>query len=190
MKKSVKNGVKGAGIAERIKDGWEGSMRSLERLEAEGERLLKSVGDFAEKYVPEGHRKAVEDLARDAMKYLGQINAGLEENTKKIVERLNIPSKNEFDEYNKRMHSLIEETVKGRIERLRLASGKDLDRMGQQMKKNVEEQTLKVFDRLNIATRRDVDQVAREVKKLRKDLDDLLKPKAAKKSVARKKTAK
>jgi len=172
------------GFSDRIKNGWKGSIRSLERVEAEGEKLLRNLAELAEKVVPEGHGKALEDLAKDAMKYVGQINAGLEENTRKVLENLNIPTRKELDEYNKRIHVLVEEAVKARIERLRVPSGKDLDQLGRQMKKNVEEQTLKVFGRLNIATRKDVDAVVKELRKLRKDVNDLMKPAAAPKKAA------
>jgi len=166
-------------------------MRSLERIEAEGERLLKSVAEFAERYVPEPHRKAVEELAKDAVKYVGQLNASMEENAKKLVEKLNVPTRKELDEYNKKIHLLIEENVRTRIEKLRVPSGKELDQMGKQMRKNVEEQTLKVLGRLNIATKKDVDSVALEVKKLRKDVSAIRNPVAASKGTAsRKKTSK
>ena len=171
--------AKSVGFSERIKEGWQGSMRSLGRVEEEGERLLKGIGEFSEKVVPEGHRKALEELVKDAVNYVGQLNDSVEENTRKILERLNVPTRKELDEFNKRVQVLVEDAVKARIERLRVPSGKDLDQLGKQMKRNVEEQTLKVFGRLNIATRKDVDAVIKEVNKLRKDVNAIMNTAAA-----------
>ena len=170
-----------------IKGGLDGSKRSLERIEAEGEKLLKSVGDFADKHVPESQKKAVEDLAQQALKYFGQINITVEENTKKVVEKLNFPSKKELEDYNKKIRALVEENVKTRVEKLKVPTGKEFDNLSKQMKKNADEQVKKVMARLNIATKKDVESVAKDVKRLRKDVNTILKPAAPKKKAPHKK---
>jgi hypothetical protein len=175
MAKSVKSKSTG-GFSERIKEGLDGSKRSLERIEAEGEKLLRNVGELAEKYVPDTQRRAIEDLAKDVLRYIGQINTTVEENTKKLIEKLNIPTKKELEEYNRKVHSLIEENVRTRIDKLKVPSAKEMDQLGKQMKKNVEEQTVKVLGRLNIATKKDMETVVKDLKKLRKDVNSILKP--------------
>jgi len=74
-----------------------------------------------------------------------------------------------------------------RLEKVKVPSAKEWDQVGKQVRKNAEEQTLKVLGRLNIATKKDVDSVVKEVKKLRKDVNNLLKPAQPKKAAGKKK---
>jgi len=178
-KKAAKKAPKG-GFSEILKGGLDGSKRSLERIEAEGEKLLKNLSDFADKHIPESQKKAVDDLSQQAVKYFGQINVAVEESTKRVVEKINVPTKKEFDEYNKKVRGLIEETVKVRLEKLKVPTGKEFDSLSKQMKKNADEQIKKVLGRLNIATKKDVETVAKDVKKLRKEVKAIAKPAAPK----------
>ncbi len=180
-KKDVKSGIQGM-----IKEGLDGSRRSLSRIEAEGERLLKGVADLADKYVPEAQRKAIEDLTQEARKLFNQMNESIEDSTKKMVDRLNLPTKKDLDDYNKRVRVLIEENVTVRLEKLKVPTGKDFDAMGKQLRTNLDEQVNKGLTRLNIATKKDVNTVTKDVKKLRKDVNTLLKPVAPKKKAVKK----
>ena len=185
MAKAGKKDVKG-GISGMLKEGLDGSRRSLSRIEAEGERLLKGVVDLTEKYVPEAQRKAIEDLTQEARKLFNQMNESIEENTKKVVDRLNLPTKKDLEDYNKKVRVLIEENVTNRLEKLKVPTGKEFDAMGKQLKGNLDDQVKKGLSRLNIATKKDVDSVTKDVKKLRKDVNAMLKPAAPKKKAVKK----
>ena len=186
------------GISEMIREGFEESWRSLSRIEAEGEKLIRGLFEVAEKYGLDAGAKALEDLGRDARAFLNQLNEAIEENAQKVIEGLNVPTRADMDLYNRKMRTLIDENVKARLEKLKVPSGKDFDAMGRQLKGNLAEQVSKGLGRLNLATRKEMDAVVRDVKQLRKDVTKLSKmsgsgkkssPKKAapKKKVARKK---
>ena len=163
------------GISEMIREGFEESWRSLSRIEAEGEKLIRGLFEVAEKYGLDAGAKAVEDLGRDARAFLNQLNEAIEENTQKVLEGLNVPTRADLDLYNRKMRTLIDENVKARLEKLRVPSGKDFDAMGRQLKGNLEEQVSKGLGRLNLATRKEMDAVVRDLTKLRKDVTKLSK---------------
>ena len=188
--KKGKNDVK-SGITGMLKEGLEGSRRSLSRIEAEGERLLKRILDLSDRYIPESQRKAVEDLAQDLRRLFNQLNQAVEENTKRMIERLNIPTRKDLEEYNKRVRLLIEESVRTRLEKLKVPTKVDLDEMGKQLRKGLDEQIKKALSRLDIATGKELAGLRKEVARLRKDLDKLSKkPASQKKKTSSKKSSK
>ncbi len=150
------------GISNRIREGFEESWRSLSKIEAEGEKLVKGLVGAMEKHGIDASTKAVEDLGRDARAFLNQLNQSIEERAEKVLEGLNVPTR------------------------------EDLDSMAKQLRGNLEEQVRKGIGRLNLATRKEVETVAKDLKKLQKDLGNLRKagvPKSPK-TAPRKKTAK
>jgi len=183
------------GISEMIREGFEESWRSLSRIETEGEKLIRGLVDVAEKYGLDAGTKAVEDVGRDARAFLNQLNEAIEENTQKVLEGLNVPTRADVDLYNRKMKALIDENVKARLEKLKVPSGKDFDAMGRQLRGNLEEQVRKGLGRLNLATRKEVDAVVTDLKILRKDVaklsktSGLSKSKASPKKAAKRKTA-
>ena len=185
----AKAGTRKGGLSDRIRGGLEGSRKSLERIESEGEKLLKSMMELADKYVPDSQLKAVEDLGQDARRLFVQWNQAIEENTKKVVDALNVPTKKDLEVYNRRLRDLVDEHVTARIEKLKVPTGRDFEAMGRQLRANVEEQAKKLWGQLNIATRKDVDAVAKEVKAVRKDVDKLMKGTAPRKTAATQKKA-
>jgi len=183
------------GISEKIREGFEESWRSLSRIESEGEKLIRGLVDVAEKYGLDPGTKAVEDVGRDARAFLNQLNEAIEENTQKVLEGLNVPTRADLDLYNRKMKALIDENVKARLERLKVPSGKDFDAMGRQLRGNLEEQVRKGLGRLNLATQKEVDAVVTDLRELRKDVARLSKtsgsrkPKASPKKAATRKAA-
>jgi polyhydroxyalkanoate synthesis regulator phasin len=163
------------GISEMIREGLEESWRSLSRIEAEGEKLIRGLVEAGEKYGLDAGGKVVEDLGRDARAFLNQLNEAIEENTQKVLEGWNVPTRADLDLYNKKMKTLIDENVKARLEKLKVPSGKDFDAMGRQLKGNLEEQVRKGLGRLNLATRKEMDAVVRDLRQLRKDMTKLSK---------------
>ena len=163
-----KRGEGKMGISGRIRESFEESWRSLSRIEAEGEKLAKGLVGTLEKHGIDVSTKAVEDLGRDARAFMNQLNQSIEESAEKVLEGLNVPTR------------------------------EDLDSMAKQLRGNLEEQVRKGIGRLNLATRKEVETVAKDLKKLQKDFANLRKaaapksPKAApkKKPAGRKKAAK
>ncbi len=158
------------GISDRIREGFGESWRSLSRIEAEGEQLMKGLAGLLEKHGIDASTKAFQELGRDARTFLNQLNESIEENAEKVMQRLNVPTREDLDLYNRKARALIDENVKSRMEKLKVPTGKDLDAMTRQIRSGLEEQVRKGMGRLNLATRKDVEKVARDVKKLREDL--------------------
>jgi len=140
------------GISNRIREGFEESWRSLSKIEAEGEKLAKGLVGTLEKYGIDASTKAVEDLGLDARAFLNQLNKSVEESAEKVLEGLNVPTR------------------------------EDLDSMARQLRGNLEEQVRKGLGRLNLATRKEVEAVAKDLKKLEKDVVKLSKAGASKKA--------
>ena len=151
---------------EVIEESREASRRSLDRIEGEGERFLNVLLDIAEKYIPETHQKAVENLAQQTLRLFNQLNKSIEENAKKTVERLNIPTKKDLEEYNKEFNATAH-----------------------RLRKNIDEQLKKGLRRFNIASKKELEEVAKEVKRLREEIDGQFKKTAPKKTAASKKPA-
>lgn len=149
-------------ISGRIRESFEESWRSLSKIEAEGEKLVKGLAGTLEKYGIDPSTKAVEDLGRDARAFVSQLNQSIEESAEKVLEGLNVPTR------------------------------EDLDSMAKQLRGNLEEQVQKGIGRLNLATRKEVETVAKDLKKLQKDIANLRKSGAPKKAKAapKKKAAK
>jgi BMFP domain-containing protein YqiC len=183
------------GLSDRIRGGLEGSLRSFGRIEAEGEKVVRGLVDLAEKYGLDSRTKAIEDLRRDARGLLNQLNETVEESTKRVLERLNVPTKEDLDLYNKKLKVLIDQNVIARLEKRKVPSGRDFESMARQLSASLEEQVRKGLARLNLATRKDVETVAADLRKLRKTVDKLtrtaatVESKAAPKKPASKKTA-
>ena len=164
-----KRGEGKMGISGRIRESFEGSWRSLSKIEAEGEKLIKGLAGTLEKHGIDASTKAVEDMGREARVFLSQLNQSIEESAEKVLEGLNVPTR------------------------------EDLDSMARQLRANVDEQVRKGLGRLNLATRKEMETVAKDLKKLQKDVVNLRKaasparPKAAPKktkAAAKKKVAK
>lgn len=141
-------------ISNMIREGFEESRRSLSKIEAEGEKLVKGLAETLEKHGVDAGTKSVEDLGRDARIFANQLNQSIEERTEKVLEGLNVPTR------------------------------EDLDSMAKQLRGNVEEQVRKGIGRLNLATRKEVETVAKDLKKLQKDVINLRKAAAPKKAKA------
>jgi polyhydroxyalkanoate synthesis regulator phasin len=183
---------KKTGISGRLREGFEGSWRSLSKIEAEGEKLVKGMVGALEKHGVDAGTKAVEDLGRDARAFFNQLNESIEESAEKVLKGLNVPTKDDLDLYNRKVKTLIDENVKSRLEKLKVPTGKDLDVMAKQLRGNLEEQVRKGLGRLNLATRKEVEAVSKDLKKLQKDVTKLTKAGASKatKPVAKKPAAK
>jgi DNA anti-recombination protein RmuC len=147
-------------ISGRIRESFEESWRSLNKIEAEGEKLVKGLAGTLEKHGMEASTKAVEDLGRDARVFVNQLNQSIEESAEKVLEGLNVPTR------------------------------EDLDSMAKQLRGNLEEQVRKGIGRLNLATRKEVETVAKDLKKLQKDVVNLRKAVAQKSPKAAPKKAK
>ena len=150
------------GISNRIREGFEESWRSLSKIEAEGEKLVKGLAGTLEKHGIDASTKAVEDLGRDARVFMNQLNESIGESATKVLEGLNVPTREDFDS------------------------------MSKQLRGNLEEQVRKGIGRLDLASRKEVDTVAKDLKKLQKDVINLRKAAAPKeaKAAAKKKVAK
>ncbi len=144
------------GISNRIREGFEESWRSLSKIEAEGEKLVKGLAGTLEKHGIDASTKAVEDLGRDARVFMNQLNESIGESATKVLEGLNVPTREDFDS------------------------------MSKQLRGNLEEQVRKGIGRLDLASRKEVDRVAKDLKKLQKDVINLRKAAAPKKKVAKK----
>jgi polyhydroxyalkanoate synthesis regulator phasin len=178
------------GISDRIREGFEESWRSLSRIEAEGEHLVKELVGVLEKHGIDPSTKAFQDLGRDARTFLSQLNESIEEGAEKVLQRLNVPTKEDLDLYNRKAKALIDENVRSRMEKLKVPTGRDLDSMARQIRGSLEEQVRNGIGRLNLATRKDVETVAKDVKKLREDVVKLRKVEASKSTQAASKSAK
>jgi BMFP domain-containing protein YqiC len=169
-----------AGISGRIRESFEGSWRSLSKIEAEGEKLVRGLVGLMEKYGVDASTKAVDDLRQDARDFLKQLNESFEESAEKFMEGLNVPTREDLDQYNRKVKALIDENVKSRLEKLKVPTGKDLDVMSKQLRGSLEEQVRKGLGRLNLATREELDAVAKDLKKLRQEVAKLHKSDATK----------
>ena len=148
------------GLSNRIREGFEESWRSLSKIEAEGEKLVKGLAGTLEKHGIDASTKAVEDLGRDARVFMNQLNESIGESATKVLEGLNVPTREDFDS------------------------------MSKQLRGNLEEQVRKGIGRLDLASRKEVDRVAKDLKKLQKDVINLRKAAAKKtKATPKKKPA-
>lgn len=189
MNKQERN-EKRIGLSDRIREGFGGSWRSLSRIEAEGEHLVKGLVGALEKHGIDASTKAFQDLGRDARNFFNQLNESIEEGAEKVLQRLNVPTKEDLDLYNKKAKALIDDNVRARMEKLKVPTGKDLDAMTKQIRGSLEEQVRKGIGRLNLATRKDVEAVAKDVKKLQGDIAKMHKAGASKSKKAATKSAK
>jgi len=170
-------------LSDLLREGLESSKRSLTRMEEEGEKLVKRILELSEKYVPESQRKQLDELSVEAGDLFGQIHRAVEENARKMVERLNIPTKKDLEEYNRKVKSQVEEVVRIRFEKLKVSTVGEIDLMGKQLRRNLDDQIEKVLSRLKIATKADVEDLRREIKRFREKVASLqkagsVKPKA------------
>ena len=157
-------------LSDLLREGLEGSRHSLTRIEEKGEEIVRRMADLSEKFVPEKQRRHFDELAVEAGKLFGHVQQSVEEHAKKIVERLNIPTRNDLDDNNKKLRNQVEEVVRIRLEKLRVLTAKEFELMSKQMKRNLDEQMGKGLTRLNIATRDDVDALSMEIRNLRERL--------------------
>ncbi len=178
--KSRKKGK--ARISGMIREGLEGSWRSFNKLEVEGEKLVKGLVETLEKQGLVAGTKAVEDLGRDARAFLQQLNNSIEERAQGILEGLNVPTKEDLEQYNRKVKALIDENVTSKLEKLKVPTGKELDSLVKQLRGNMGEQIQKGLGRLNLATRKDVEAVSKDLKRLQKEVARLSKAGASKKA--------
>lgn len=178
------------GLAGKIREGFGESLRSLSKIEDEGEKLFRGLVDMVEKVGLDAGTKAVEDLRRDAQAFLNQLNETIEERAQAVLEGLNVPTRQDLEQYNRKMRTLIEDHLTARMERLKVPTGREFDAMAKQLRVNLEEQISKGLHRLNVATKKDVDTVAADVKSLKKDVAGLARAKVTKKPAAAKTVAK
>jgi polyhydroxyalkanoate synthesis regulator phasin len=169
-----------AGVSERIRESFGESLRSLSKIEAEGEKLVKGLVGTLEKVGIDAGTKAVEDFGRDSRAFLKQLNESIEEGAAKVLEGLNIPSREDLDQVNRRVKALIDEHVRLRLEKLRVPTGKDMDAMARHLRENLEEQVRKGLGRLNLATRKDMEALVKDLRKLREDVARLHPKRASK----------
>ena len=90
-----------------------------------------------------------------------QFNKSIEENTKKVVQRLNIPTRKDFEEYNKK-----------------------LDTATRKLRENVDEGVKRSLNRLHVATSGEVQELARAVGGLREEVNALSKRTSTRKKAA------
>ncbi len=131
------------------------------RIEAEGERFLKTLLALMEKHIPESQRKSLENLAEQGRRLLSQSNQAIEDNTRKVVQRLNIPTRKDFEEYNKK-----------------------LDTATRKLRENMDEGVKRSLNRLHVATSGEVEELSRAVGRLREEVNAL-----GKRATGRKKAA-
>ena len=122
-------------------------------IESEGEKLLKGMFDLFEKHVPVANRKAREDALRQAKKLLSEWDRVIEEQTRKLIERLNVPTRDELKEYERKIETAA-----------------------QHLRKNMDEHLKRGLSRLDIATKTEVKEVVKAVDKLRKDVNKIVPP--------------
>jgi DNA anti-recombination protein RmuC len=120
-------------------------------MEAEGERLVKGFMALVQKHVPETQRKAFERLAQQAVNLLSQSNKAMEESAKRVIERLNLPTRKDFETYNRKLEAVTKKWREG-----------------------VEGGVQKGLSPFHTRTRRELDNLAKGVGKLREDVDALL----------------
>ncbi|MEW6441902.1 MAG: phasin family protein [bacterium] len=95
-------------FSEFLKGGLENSRRTLTRLETEGEKLVRRIAKVSEKYVPESQRKQLDEWAAEAGRIYGEFQKVFEQNTRKMMERLNSPARNVGDQLRKNLDTRIE----------------------------------------------------------------------------------
>lgn len=176
-------------LVELFRQRLENSKRSLGRIEEEGEKLVKRFVELAEKYVPENQRKHLEELALETVQFFGQLPASVEENTRKVVEKLNLPTRKDLEDYNRKMKQQVEEIVRTRLEKLKGLRAGEIEQIGKLVRQSLDDRLGKGLTRLKIATKADVDALAGELKSLRAAVENLEKAAAPKSKTSAKKGA-
>ena len=82
---------------------------------------MKTLLTLMEKYIPESQRKALENLAEQGRRLLSQFNKSTEENTKKVVQRLNLPTR--------KLRENVDEGVKRSLNRLHVATSSEVQEL-------------------------------------------------------------
>lgn len=176
-------------LAEVLRQRLENSKRSLGRIEEEGEKLVRRLVDLAEKYVPENQRKHLEELAVEALQFFGKLPGNVEENTRKVIEKLNLPTRQDLEDYNRKMKQQVEEIVRTRLEKLKVLRAGEIEQIGKLVRQSLDERLGKGLTRLKIATKADVDALAGELKSLKAAVENIEKAAAAKSKTSAKKGA-
>lgn len=181
-------------LADVLRQRLESSKRSLGRIEEEGERLVRRFVEIAERYVPESQRKHLEELAVEAVQFFGQLPGNVEENTRKVIEKLNLPTRKDLEDYNRKMRQQVEEIFRARLEKLKVLRAAEIEQIGKLIRQNLDDRLGKGLTRLKIATKADVEVLAAELKNLKVVVEKLekaaaAKPKSSTKKVASKATA-
>lgn len=170
------------GISEKIRGGLEESWRSLSKIEAEGEKVVRGLVALAEQYGLDAGTKSVQDVGRDIRAFLNQLNDTIEQSAHRAFQGLNLPTREDLDLYNRKVKNLIDEHVTARLEKLRVPTGRDLDSMAKMLMGNMEEQVRKGLERFDLASRKDVETLAKDLKKLRQNVAELRKADVPKKT--------
>lgn len=176
-------------LVELFRQRLENSKRSLGRIEEEGEKLVKRFVELAEKYVPENQRKHLEELALETVQFFGQLPGSVEENTRKVLEKLNLPTRRDLEDYNRKMKQQVEEIVRARLEKLKGFRAGEIEQIGKLVRQSLDDRLGKGLTRLKIATKADVDALAGELKSLRAAVESLEKAAAPKSKASAKKGA-
>jgi hypothetical protein len=110
-------------FSDLLLEGLESSRHSLGRIEEEGEKLVRRMADLSERFVPENQRRHLDELAVEAGKLFGHIQQSVEENARRIVERLNIPTKKD-----------LEDQIGKGLTRLNIATKADIDALSREIR--------------------------------------------------------
>jgi preprotein translocase subunit SecA len=176
-------------LADVLRQRLESSKRSLGRIEQEGEKLVRRFVEIAERYVPESQRKRLEELAVEAVQFFGQIPGNVEENTRKVIEKLNLPTRKDLEDYNRKMRQQMEEIVRARLEKLKVLRAAEIEQIGKLIRQSLDDRLGKGLTRLKIATKADVEALSAELKNLKGVVEKLEKATAAKSKSSTKKVA-
>jgi len=120
---------------------------SLSRIEAEGERFLTGILDIFEKYIPEDKRNTLMGLEGQLSDLLKRWNRAFEEQARDLVEKLNLPTKQDLKAYESKLEALPP-----------------------YLKRTLDEEITRALDRLDIARRTDVENLSNRVEKLKKEV--------------------
>ena len=136
--------------AKKLETGKAASGFSLSRIEAEGEKFLTGILDIFEKYIPDDKRNSLKGLEGQLGDLLKRWNRAFEEQAKDLVEKLNLPTKQDLKAYENKLEALP-----------------------LQVKRTLDVEIWKALDRLDVARRTDVQNLTNTVKKLKKEVADM-----------------
>ena len=118
------------------------------RIETEGERIITRFIDLLEEHLPKERTQRLEEFKQQTGIFLKNLSHAVDESASKTVERLNLPTRTEWDEYRKK----VEETTR-------------------HWRANLDDPVRRALSLLDILSREDIDEIRKEVKGLKKRVD-------------------